>query len=242
MLLQKNMIKKSLGVLLFSTLFGAAHAEIVIHGTRVIYPSDAREVTVQLSNDAKQPVLVQSWMDQGDASQSPEQANVPFVISPPITRVEAERGQALRITALPTTQQLPQNQESLFWLNVLDIPPNPTVNGKQAENFMQLAIRSRIKFFYRPIQIKGSIVEAAEQMKWRVQGQKLVIDNSTPFHMTITEVQQRVSGQAVNIVEDGIMIAPNSQHTLSLKSSDTSQMKFSILNDYGTRVTRDIKF
>lgn len=228
--------------MLFGTLFGAAHAEIIIHGTRVVYPSDAREVTVQLSNNGNQPALVQSWMDQGDASQSPEQANVPFVISPPITRIEAERGQALRITALPTTQQLPQNQESLFWLNVLDIPPNPTVNGQQPENFMQLAIRSRIKFFYRPIQVKGSIVEAAEQMKWRVQGQNLIIDNITPFHITITQVEQRVSGQTLNIVEDGVMIAPNSQHTLSLKSSDISQMKFSILNDYGTRVTRDIKF
>jgi P pilus assembly chaperone PapD len=36
----------------------AAQAEIVIHGTRVIYPSDAREVTLQVSNNGSKPALV----------------------------------------------------------------------------------------------------------------------------------------------------------------------------------------
>lgn len=242
MVFTTKFIKKTVLSLLLGSLFSVAHAEIIIHGTRVIYASDAREVTVQLSNDGNQPVLVQSWMDQGDASQSPEEADVPFVISPPITRVEAEKGQGLRITALPIANQLPQNQESLFWLNVLDIPPRPTVNGENPENYLQLAIRSRIKFFYRPSQIRGSIVEAAEKMKWLVQGDQLLIENPTPFHMTVTEIQQRVSGNMVNIVDEGRMLAPFSKETVSLQSNDTTQMRFFILNDYGTRVMRDIKF
>ena len=44
----------------------AAQAEIVIHGTRVIYPSDAREVTLQVSNNGSKPALVQAWIDEGD--------------------------------------------------------------------------------------------------------------------------------------------------------------------------------
>jgi P pilus assembly chaperone PapD len=39
----------------------ATHAEIVIHGTRVIYPSDAREVTLQLSNNGSKP----AWSKHG---------------------------------------------------------------------------------------------------------------------------------------------------------------------------------
>ena len=37
------------------------HAEIVLHGTRVIYPSDAREVNLQLSNNGTAP----SWFKLG---------------------------------------------------------------------------------------------------------------------------------------------------------------------------------
>ncbi|MFW2746387.1 fimbria/pilus periplasmic chaperone, partial [Acinetobacter baumannii] len=138
----------------------AAQAEIVIHGTRVIYPSDAREVTLQVSNNGSKPALVQAWIDDGNAKSTPDEANVPFIITPPISRVEPSKGQTLRITALPNASQLNQNKESVFWLNVLDIPPRP--EGKKQENnevltnnFLQLAIRSRIKFFYRPVSLKA---------------------------------------------------------------------------------------
>ena len=47
------------------------HAEIVLHGTRVIYPSDAREVNLQLSNNGTAPSLVQAWIDDGNAKSTP---------------------------------------------------------------------------------------------------------------------------------------------------------------------------
>ncbi|HCU41437.1 MAG TPA: pilus assembly protein, partial [Acinetobacter nosocomialis] len=65
----------------------ASHAEIVIHGTRVIYPSDAREVTLQVSNNGSKPALVQAWIDEGDPKSTPDQSKVPFMIAPPISRV-----------------------------------------------------------------------------------------------------------------------------------------------------------
>ncbi|HAV4758803.1 TPA: fimbria/pilus periplasmic chaperone, partial [Acinetobacter baumannii] len=88
------------------------HAEIVLHGTRVIYPSDAREVNLQLSNNGTAPSLVQAWIDDGNAKSTPDEANVPFIITPPISRVEPSKGQTLRITALPNASQLNQNKES----------------------------------------------------------------------------------------------------------------------------------
>ena len=60
----------------------ATQAEIVIHGTRVIYPSDAREVTLQVSNNGSKPALVQAWIDEGDPYTGP--IKVPFMIAPPI--------------------------------------------------------------------------------------------------------------------------------------------------------------
>ncbi len=44
------------------------------------------------------------------------------MIAPPISRVEATKSQTLRITALPNASQLNQKQETVLWLNILDIP------------------------------------------------------------------------------------------------------------------------
>jgi|SRR5471030_2145405 len=63
-------------------------ASIIITGTRVIYPSAEKEVTVKLNNVGVYPVLVQSWIDNGDVNAKPENISVPFILTPPINRVE----------------------------------------------------------------------------------------------------------------------------------------------------------
>ena len=46
----------------------AAQAAITITGTRVVYPAQNREVNVRLNNVDSRPVLVQPWLDDGDAA------------------------------------------------------------------------------------------------------------------------------------------------------------------------------
>jgi chaperone protein EcpD len=227
--------------------FSAANAEIIIHGTRAIYPSDAREITLQLSNNGSNPALVQAWIDDGDAKSSPDQSKAPFMINPPISRVDPKKGQSLRITSLPKAQQLSKTQETLFWLNVLDIPPKPTSTSKDKEkdavpdNFLQLAIRSRIKFFYRPSGIKEDVNLAPEKIQWTSNGSGLKIKNPTPFFITITSILQDNSGKKVDLLSEGLMLKPNSEETVALKQKNIEKMTFTTINDYGGRVTRDIK-
>lgn len=222
--------------------FSAANAEIIIHGTRAVYPSDAREITLQVTNTGKSPALVQTWIDEGDAKATPDQSKAPFIITPPITRVEAEKGQYLRITSLPTANTLSKTQETLFWLNVLDIPPKPSTKDKAAapDNFLQLAIRSRIKFFYRPSGIKEDVALAPEKIQWSSQGNNLLIKNPTPFHITITTISQEHLGKKVNILSEGIMLVPFSEQKRALKNSNIKDMTFTTINDYGGRVERTI--
>ena len=222
--------------------FSAANAEIIIHGTRAVYPSDAREITLQVTNTGKSPALVQTWIDEGDAKATPDQSKAPFIITPPITRVEAEKGQYLRITSLPTANALSKTQETLFWLNVLDIPPKPSTKnaGDAPDNFLQLAIRSRIKFFYRQSGIKEDVALAPEKIQWSSQGNNLLIKNPTPFHITITTISQEHLGKKVNILSEGIMLVPFSEQKIALKNSNIKDMTFTTINDYGGRVERTI--
>lgn len=57
----------------------------------MIYPSDSREITLQVSNNGNNPALVQAWIDEGDAKSTPDQSKAPFMIAPPISRVEAKK-------------------------------------------------------------------------------------------------------------------------------------------------------
>ncbi|MNS47034.1 Chaperone protein EcpD precursor [compost metagenome] len=123
-----------------------AWGHVQISGTRVIYPANAREVTLELTNKGSTPSLVQVWIDAGDRRIRPGAEALPFLVTPPITRIEAQRGQSLRLAYVG--QGLPQDRESVFWLNVLEVPPS--VKSTQAgQNLVQLAFRSRIKMFYR---------------------------------------------------------------------------------------------
>ncbi|MBP7880333.1 fimbria/pilus periplasmic chaperone [Acinetobacter sp. NIPH 1852] len=232
------------GLALCSVMATATHAEMIIHGTRVIYPSDAREVTLQLSNNGAKPALVQAWIDEGDPKSTPDQSKVPFMITPPISRVEASKSQTLRITALPSASQLNQQQETVLWLNVLDIPPSPTGKGNEAapDNFLQLAIRSRIKFFYRPASIKEDANLAADKLQWQKSGQSLVIKNPTPFHITMTSIFQANGDKKVDLLPQGLMLKPFSEDRVQLKNTNTEKMSFINVNDYGGRVERPIKF
>lgn len=53
-----------------------------------------------------------------------------------------------------TGEALPNDRESIFWLNILDISAKPKFENKNNlnvnSNYLQLPIHSRIKLFYRP--------------------------------------------------------------------------------------------
>ncbi|MCP6324282.1 fimbria/pilus periplasmic chaperone, partial [Klebsiella pneumoniae] len=84
-----------------------------------------------------------------------------------------------------TGEALPADRESVFWLNVLDVPPQPQGEGG---NFMQFAIRTRVKLFYRPVGLPGSAADAIEQVSWRLSGgdsgRVLRATNASAFHVS----------------------------------------------------------
>lgn len=137
-------MKKIILTLLLLTVTFVSPANVIINSTRVIYPQGSKEVPVQLFNTGAQQALVQAWIDDGNPDSTPETANVPFILTPPVVKIDGKNGQQLRVKMTPV--QLPADRESLFYLNLLDIPPLP--ENSADKNMMQIAIRSRIKLFF----------------------------------------------------------------------------------------------
>lgn len=210
-------------VIASAVLMTPALASIVITGTRVIYPSDAKEVSVKLNNAGKQPVLIQSWIDRGDADAKPESIKVPFILTPPINRVEASKGQTLRISY--TGEVLPTDKESVFWLNVLEIPAKNQV--RTADNYLQMAFRSRIKFFYRPVGLQGDANDAANVVSWTGKGSSLLANNPTPYYVSLVTLS--VNGRKI----EGSMIAPYSTLSVKLPGNAGNKITGEYVNDYG---------
>jgi chaperone protein EcpD len=214
-----------------------SQASVVIGATRVIYPATEPEVTLRLTNPGPLPALVQAWVDSGDVSSAPSNVHVPFIVTPPMSRIDPSKTQTLRI--IYTGEPLATDRESVFWLNVLDIPPKPGAEEADS-NKIQLAFRSRIKLFFRPGGLQGKPEEAPAQLSWKLvqKDGKLAIQthNPTPFHVSLTEVHVH-SGSQIASFDEGDMVGPGKTRVFLLKGLVTNapgtRVRHRSLNDYG---------
>ncbi|EOZ1376310.1 fimbrial chaperone [Enterobacter hormaechei] len=231
-------IKSFQAVLLATAVLATsnASADIVISGPRIIYPQSSKDVVVNLDNHGTKPLLVQTWLDDGRDGVNPEELKLPFIITPPVSRIDPKKGQSVRITYTGTP--LPQDRESLFWFNVLEIPPKSKAADKENLNQLQLAFRTRIKFFYRPDGLKGSAGEAAEHLTWTQKKEgnavKLVAHNNSPYNVSVSAVTIKASQKTYDV--DHKAVPPFSDTTMTVKglaSAVNGKVEFDSINDYG---------
>lgn len=219
-----------------------AHASVQITGTRVIYPAGEREVTIRLTNKAEAPRLVQAWVDSGDPTETAENSKAPFTITPPLVRVEPDKGQALRL--MHTGEVMPQDRESVYWLNVLEIPPRPQTG--ENKNYMQFAVRTRIKIFYRPKGLQGTLMGAVDQLTWRLvrQGTGYAIEcqNPSPYNVSFNAVG--INGMERQSAFSGGMAPARGSQVFPLEGvtqmpAGTAKVVFSVINDFGGFIERE---
>lgn len=221
---------------------GMAHASVVVSGTRVIYAEPAREVTVKLTNAGQKPSLVQAWIDDGDENATPATARAPFTLTPPVFRVDPTKGQTLRLfksSSIATT-----DRESLYWLNILDVPPKP----KAGENSNQIlfAFRTRIKLFYRPAGLAMKVEEAPQRLKLSAKAgpdKALTLENPTPYYFTVTRITSEAGRESV-IDQAGAMVSPQSQHSFKIVGNASllpgKPVTLSYIDDYGSERTVEL--
>lgn len=207
-----------------------ASADIVISGTRVIYPQSAKDVTVKMENRGAKPLLVQSWLDDGRDSVNPQALKLPFIVTPPVSRVDPAKGQTVRVTW--TGQPMPQDRESLYWFNVLEVPPK--AKDADSQSVLQLAFRTRIKMFFRPSGLQGDPTVAAGKLTWSQTGSALQANNSSPYYISMANATITVNGKKIDV--DSHTIPPLTDETVPLKNAANvggGKIEYSTINDFG---------
>jgi len=225
----------------------AAQAAISLSQSRLIVWAAEPEAAPQVTNEGDQPVLLQIWLDVGESGADPQGIAVPFVVTPPVLRLEPGNARYLRL--LYTGQGgVPQDRESVYWLNILEIPPK--VRPGTAQNHVQMAFRTRVKVFFRPAGIQMPESPPHEKLRFELQrhgdGGVLSVTNPTPVHQTLLHVAigngRRQALATVEQVQD--MIAPGERRKLLVKFDGARPVSdawvfFSVLNDFGAVVDNE---
>lgn len=226
---------------------GAAKPAVVIGATRVVFPAAQRDVAVRLQNKGEEPALVQVWIDDGDETSSPQTASSPFVITPPVFRIDPGRGHAVRIVHVG--ENLPVDRERLYWLNVLEIPPK--ADKGESSNVLQFAFRHRLKLFHRPQDLPSTVDQVPSRLIWSLDrgdgDASLRVTNPSPFVVSFNAIELgTVDSGAPAMQLGGGMAMPGASLTLPVPKPpsgrpELTRISYAIINDYGAVVSGTAK-
>lgn len=218
-----NILKK---IVICASLYLCAtssQAAFVLNSTRYIFDEKRDNISLQITNESSQEYGGQIWID----NQSQDDKNVYFVPTPTFFKVAEKSKQVLRI--LNVNKTLPKNQESLFWINVQEIPKAP----KDGVNALSIALHTQVKMIYRPDQLKEKRQNAEQNIKIINNDNDTVLFNDSPYYFAIVNIKQ--NGKIVNLDENTkskiSIFAPFNK--VSLNKKITGDVIVVAFDDYG---------
>ncbi|EBH0781924.1 hypothetical protein FJ875_16890 [Salmonella enterica] len=215
---------------------------VTLGATRVIYPLNGNGVSLSVTNPQDIPVLVKSSvLDEGQKKEAP------FIITPPLFRLDGGQRNSLNITR--TGGDYPADRESINWICVQGIPPEPDsawagdekqgADKKKVSMNVQMIISSCIKMFVRPESLSGNPVSMADKVSWKVTGKTLTVANPTPFYMNVSSLT--FNGAKLNMART--YIPPFAEEKIALPSGAAAKgtLKWEVIGDYGEKKEKTVQ-
>lgn len=212
-------------LLIYFACIMPVQASVTLGGTRLIYDASKREAAISVTNGPQAvPHLIQSWVEVDGSSTE----KAPFIVTPPLFRLDAGRENTLRVI-FTGESALPDNRESVYWLNVKSIP----AVEKSDQNRLLIAVKSRIKLFYRPGSLNTeAAAEAWKKLTFSHAGGQLTITNPTPYYVSLYSL--KVGSRAI---KNPPMVAPFGNASVSSLSGTVT---WQAINDFGG-ITAEIR-
>lgn len=215
---------------LLTAILPGAQAALTISHTRVVHDSAKRSSSVIVANPSNRPYAAQAWVntEADDATTA-----VPLIAAPNLFRLDPGGEQTVQINALPN--DLPRDRESVFYFNLQEIPQAATNDG---ENILNIALRTRIKLFYRPSELKGRPQDRLKDLAWSVQQidgrPHLVVDNPSPYYFTFSRLVVSGNGasETINAKAMALPLGTQAYALNTMTVTDGLQVKFTTISDY----------
>ncbi|CAI1604248.1 Chaperone protein focC precursor [Serratia quinivorans] len=208
-------------ILLSISIQANAGSGVVVGATRVIYQAENKSAALEVKNlSDKENFLIQAWVD--DAKQKRSRA---FIVTPPLYRLKAGGDNVLRIVR--TEEQLPQDRETVQWVNVKSIPSSSDISPDQ--NVLQIAIKTRLKLFYRPKGLQGKSEDAPGKLSWKHEGNNLRVTNPTAYSVTFASLT--VNGKEI---KEADIVPPKGGVSYILPAtSGVLSIEYQTITDFG---------
>ncbi|KLW85418.1 hypothetical protein SP99_04580 [Enterobacter sp. BIDMC92] len=201
-----------------------ANAAFILSGTRFIYEEGKKNISIEVTNTSKDTYGGQVWIDNS----ATDNTGVFMVPSPPFFKLDAGRKQVLRL--MNVNSSLPNDRESLFYINVQEIPPKP----KQVDgSIIAIAMNTRVKLLYRPKSIMKERLNAESQVMPEYKNGHLWLKNPTPYYFAITSV--KVNGKTMTIPKQKLSslttLKPNDEVDTGIVQA--GNVTIGAINDWG---------
>lgn len=208
-----------------------ARAVVNTEVTRVIFNAGESHYSLALANSAQHPALVQIWTDEGDPLSQPAETITPIVAIPPVFKMQPTEIRTVKLQ-LAEKPGLARERESLYWLNIYQIPPMTDQDAKTRQKLV-LPLRIRMKVFIRPQGVGPLREQDGERLTFTFQPQEaqLYVNNPTPWYITLAALA------CDNTSSTPLMIAPLSSQPLALpgKVGHCRTVRYELINDHGNR-------
>ncbi|MFV0595555.1 molecular chaperone [Shewanella sp.] len=187
------------------------------------------EYKVDIINTSNANYLVQSWLEDLSGNRK----KLPVVITPPIFEIQGMERGIVRLA--PITAKLPNDRESIFWLNIQEIP-----SKTESPNTLKMAIRSRIKIIVRPENVaQAGLEEASKNLKFSLRSTNgksyLVASNDSPHYLSMGELSI-VNDKSYAFPDRFNMVPPFGEQSYLIPDGmkkGIMKIKHGIINDYG---------
>lgn len=186
-----------------------SHAGVMPEQTRLIFHEGQTQRSLMLANTNPYPVVVQTWVDDGEGNRAPENSTSAMIALPSVFRLQPQALQGLRIVY--DGSALPKDRESVSWLNLYEIPPAKT-DAPALPTRIAVAMNTQMKIFYRPAQLPSQPGSMASSLTFRIEQQAgawvLVCHNPSPYHASFSSLRVSATGHEYPVAKALDMMTP----------------------------------
>lgn len=208
-------------LMLFSSITHAAG--ISLNRTRVVFSGSEKAESLGIRNSSGHVWLVQVRVLDAEGKDDPL-----MVVTPPLFRLEAKGQNSVRILSTDGGKGLPENRESLRYLDVSAIPSSEKMSDANSQ--LVVGVGMRIKVFWRPATLQEPNKKAFASLEWRRDGDGIRACNGSAYYLSFNRLE--MNGRLVDLNREASMVAPGGC-VRYLDSGHTSHVRWSVINDYG---------
>ena len=202
-------------------------AAFTLNGTRFIYDEGKKNISFEVTNHASGAWGGQVWID----NVSMPEDSVSLIPAPTFFKLEGHSKQVVRILDIDDSL-IPRDQESLFLLNVQEIPPAPE-NGI---NVLSLAMNTQVKLIYRPAELATNRAGAENLLRIEQRGATSVLVNPTPYYFAIVAIHRgsNIKGATISVPGSSTALSTLAPHAeVQLGKLVTLPVTVVAIDDYG---------